>query len=193
MDMEMDEGVELEEAQRAASARERVKKSVLADIERANAFYQGKIEPTLRTRHQLYEADRAYYQGRFPVVSEQSDFVSYDFWSMVQWAIPAVMNSFFGGDDAVVIVGRSAEDVPRAEVLKKLIDYQIMTKNKGFLLLWDWFSDAFQYNLGAVKVWWKRRMEWGQERMEVVPIDRAQQIMADPWCQVLSKIGRAHV
>ena len=39
MDMDMDEGVELEEAQRAASARERVKKSVLADIERANAFY----------------------------------------------------------------------------------------------------------------------------------------------------------
>lgn len=189
MDMEMDEGVELEEAQRAASARERVKKSVLADIERANAFYQGKIEPTLRTRHQLYEADRAYYQGRFPVVSEQSDFVSYDFWSMVQWAIPAVMNSFFGGDDAVVIVGRSAEDVPRAEVLKKLIDYQIMTKNKGFLLLWDWFSDAFQYNLGAVKVWWKRRMEWGQETMEVVPLDRAQQIMGDPWCQVLSMEG----
>lgn len=189
MDMDMDEGVELEEAQRAASARERVKKSVLADIERANAFYQGKIEPTLRMRHQLYEADRNYYESRFPEVSKQSDFVSYDFWSMVQWAIPAVMNSFFGGDDAVVIVGRSAEDVPRAEVLKKLIDYQIMTKNKGFLLLWDWFSDAFQYNLGAVKVWWKRRMEWGQETMEVVPLDRAQQIMGDPWCQVLSMEG----
>ena len=179
MDVEM-EAQELEEAQQAAATRERVKKSVLSDIERADSFYQTKIEPTLRTRHQLYEADRAYYQARFPVVSEQSDFVSYDFWSMVQWAIPAVMNSFFGGDDAVVIVGRSAEDVPRAEVLKKLIDYQIMTQNKGFLLLWDWFSDAFQYNLGAVKVWWKRRMEWGQETMEVVPLDRAQQIMGDP-------------
>lgn len=172
-----------------AVSREHLKKAVLADIERADAFFQGKIEPVLRTRHQLYEADRKYYEARFPEVSKQSDFVSYDFWSMVQWAIPAVMNSFFGGDDAVVIVGRNAEDVPRSELLKTLIDFQIMTQNKGFLLLWDWFSDAFQYNLGAIKVWWKRRMEWGEERLEQVPADRAQQIMSDPWCQVLAMEG----
>lgn len=189
-DMEMLEalGGQTPEEEPAVS-REHLKKAVLADIERADAFFQGKIEPVLRTRHQLYEADRKYYEARFPEVSKQANFVSYDFWSMVQWAIPAVMNSFFGGDDAVVIIGRSAEDVPRAEVLKALIDFQIMSQNKGFLLLWDWFSDAFQYNLGAIKVWWKRRMEWGQETLEMVPLDRAQQIMADPWCQVLSMEG----
>lgn len=179
-------GLDEEQVAEQRARRERIKKSVLADIERADSFFQSKLEPTLRMRHQLYEADRAYYQKRFPIVSEQSDFVSYDFWSMVQWAIPAVMNSFFGGDDAVVIVGRSAEDVPRAEVMKKLIDYQIMTKNKGFLLLWDWFSDAFQYNLGAVKVWWKRTLEWGEERMESAPADRLDFLLADPNVQVVS-------
>ena len=63
MAIEMDGLLELDEEQQAAAGRERVKKSVLADIERANSFYQGKIEPTLRIRHQLYEADRAYYKN----------------------------------------------------------------------------------------------------------------------------------
>lgn len=163
-----------------------IRKLVIADIQRANAFFSEKVEPVLRIRHQLYEADKAYYRERFPVVSEQSDFVSYDFWSMVQWAIPAVMNSFFGGDEAVVIVGRRGEDVARAEKLKALIDFQIMTQNKGFLLLWDWFSDAFQYNLGAVKAYWKREEEWGEELIEFMDELKLLQIQQDPWCQVVS-------
>ena len=76
---------------------QRVKRAVLSDIQRANNFYTSKIEPKLRLRHQIYEADRQYYKQRFKYTSKQSDFVSFDFWSMVQWAIPLVMNSFFGG------------------------------------------------------------------------------------------------
>ena len=166
--------------------REKVKKAVVADIQRANAFFTEKIEPVLRVRHQLYEGDKAYYKERFPRLSKQSDFVSYDFWAMVQWAIPNVMNSFFGADEAVVIVGRSGEDVHRAEKLKALIDFQIMTQNRGFLVLWDWFSDAFQYNLGAVKVWWKREQEWGEETLEYVDQLRLLQIQQDPWCQIVA-------
>ena len=165
---------------------QRIKRAVLSDIQRANNFFTSKAEPVLRTRHQIYEADRAYYKSRFPLVSKQSDFVSFDFWSVVQWAIPLVMNSFFGDDDAVTIVGRSSEDVPRAEILKELVDFQIMTQNKGFLLLWDWFSDAFQYNIGAVKVWWKRVEEWKDEQIEYVPQDRLLMLQADPWCEIVT-------
>lgn len=148
-------GMEPEE-DRSRAVRQKIKKAVKADIQRANSYYTEKVEPILRTRHQIYEADRDYYARRFPETAKQSDFVSYDMWSMVQWAIPAVMNSFFGGGDAVVIVGRGPEDVPRAETMKALIEFQIMVQNKGFVVLWDWFSDAFQYGLGAVKVWWKQ-------------------------------------
>ena len=168
---------------------QRVKKAILNDIQRANNFYTSKIEPRLRIRHQIYEADRAYYQKRFKNTSNQSDFVSYDFWSVVQWAIPLVMNSFFGGDDAVVIVGRSEEDVPRAEVLKELINFQLMTQNKGFLVLWDWFSDAFQYNLGAVKIWWERSEDWQEEKLEYADTTRLMMLQADEWCEVLYAQG----
>ena len=163
---------------------ERLRKAVLRDIERSNDYYTAKVEPVLRKRHQIYEADRAYYAKRFPEVSKQSDFVSYDFWSMVQWAIPNVMGAFFGGDDAVVIVGRNEEDVPRAEVLKALIEYQVMTENKGFLTLWDWFSDAFEYNLGAVKVWWERVEDWDSEKIEYADMSRLMMIESDPWSEI---------
>ena len=162
----------------------KIKKSVLHDIERANSFFTSKIEPVLRLRHQIYEADRAYYNKRFSRTAGQSDFVSYDFWSMVQWAIPSVMNSFFGADDAVVIVGRNQEDVPRAELLKSLIQFQLMTQNKGFLVLWDWFTDAFQYNLGAVKIWWERIEDWDKAQIEYADITRLMMIEADPWCEI---------
>ena len=40
----------------------RIRKSVLNDIHRANNFFTSKIEPVLRRRHQVYEADRKYYK-----------------------------------------------------------------------------------------------------------------------------------
>ena len=155
---------------------EHLRKSVLKDIERADSFYTTKVEPVIRTRHQIYEADKAYYDKRFSQSKGQSDFVSYDFWSMVQWAIPRVMNSFFGSDDAVVIIGRNEEDVQRAELMRALIQFQIMTQNKGFLVLWDWFTDAFQYNLGAIKIWWKRIEDWGEEKLEYADMSRLMMI-----------------
>lgn len=168
---------------------QRVKKAILADIQRANNFFNSKVEPTLRLRHQIYEADRAYYKKRFSNTSGQSDFVSFDFWSIVQWAIPSIMNSFFGADDAVVIVGRNEEDVPRAEILKSLVDFQLMTQNKGFLVLWDWFVDAFQYNLGAIKVWWERVEDWGEDQFEYADVTRLMMLQSDQWCQITSAEG----
>ena len=167
----------------------KVKKAVLADIQRANDLFTSKVESVLRKRHKIYEADREYYKQRFRNTAAQSDFVSFDFWSMVQWAIPNVMNSFFGTDDAVVIVGRSEEDVPRAEVLKSLINFQLMTQNKGFLVLWDWFSDAFEYNLGAVKIWWERVEDWQDEHLEYVDTMTLLQLQMNEWCQIEYAFG----
>lgn len=157
---------------------------MLADIQKANGFFTEKVESVLRTRHQLYEADKAYYNRRFSNTKDQSEFVSFDFWSMVQWAIPAVMNSFFGNDEAVVIVGRNSEDVAKGEKFKKLIDYQIMTQNPGFIVLWDWFSDAFQYGIGAIKVWWKREEEWGEATLEYADIYTLEALSKNQWCQI---------
>lgn len=165
---------------------QQIRKAVLKDIDRANSFFTSKVEPVIRKRHQMYEADRAYYDKRFSQTAAQSDFVSYDFWSVVQWAIPVIMNSFFGGgDEAVVIVGRNAEDVQRAELLRALIQFQLMTQNNGFLVLWDWFTDAFQYNLGAVKIWWERIEDWDEAKIDYCDMSRLYMMQADEWTDIL--------
>lgn len=55
---------------------QKLKRTVLNDIQRSNDFYTSKIEPVLRVRHQIYEADREYYKKRFRNTGAQSDFVS---------------------------------------------------------------------------------------------------------------------
>jgi hypothetical protein len=166
-----------EERQDLGVLQEKIKKSVLDDIQRANDFFQGKVEPVFRMRRQLYDADKDHYAKRFPLLSRQSDFVSHDLWSLIQWAIPSLMNSFFNGGEAIAIVGRSGEDVEKAEVFKSLIDFQVMVQNSGFLVMWDWFTNAFVYNLGAVKVSWKREEEMIEEYMEQVDISKMMALM----------------
>lgn len=178
--------MEPDSGENVAGITPRVRKEVLRDIERSNSFFTSKVEPVIRTRHQIYEADKAYYDKRFSRTAKHSDFVSYDFWSVVQWAIPVIMNSFFGGsDEAVVIVGRNEEDVQRADLLKALIQFQLMTQNKGFLVLWDWFTDAFQYNLGAIKIWWERIEDWQEAQIEYCDMSRLMMLQADEWCEIL--------
>ena len=83
--------------------RERVRSIVLRDIERANDYYEQKVEPILKGRYDVYEASKEFYSSKFPKLSEQTDLVSYGMWSTVQWAIPPIMSAFFGGDEIVNI------------------------------------------------------------------------------------------
>ena len=69
------------------------------------------------------------------------------------------------------------------------MNFQLMTQNKGFLVLWDWFSDAFQYNLGAVKIWWERVEDWQEEKFEYADATRLMMLQADEWCEVLYAQG----
>ncbi|MBQ7262474.1 MAG: hypothetical protein IJR14_02025, partial [Synergistaceae bacterium] len=67
--------------------------------------------------------------------------------------------------------------------------FQIMTQNKGFLVMWDWFSDAFQYDLGAVKVRWEREEEWGADELRRVDELGLQLLVNDPWIQIMDAVG----
>ena len=129
--------------------RERVRSIVLRDIERANDYYEQKVEPILRERYDVYEASKDYYEKKFPKLSKQTDLVSYDMWSTVQWAIPPIMSAFFGGDEIVNIVGREEEDAKSGEQMKKLIQYQILKQNTGFVTFKHWCEDAMALELGV--------------------------------------------
>ena len=68
------------------------------DISRADEYYESIIEPKLKTRRQIYESSKEYYQQKYPRLSERTDVVSYDCWATVRWFATSCLKSFLGGD-----------------------------------------------------------------------------------------------
>ena len=157
----------------------------LADINRADDFYESKVEPLLQERQKVYTASKEYYRQKFPKLSEQSDIVSYDMWSTVQWAKAPILSAFFGGDEIVNIVGREAEDADRGVKMKKLIEFQLLKQNSGFVKFGQWIDDAMALEIGVVKAWWKRETE-EDERTELLPPYRLEEMASDPKIEIVS-------
>ena len=165
--------------------RARVLNITLADINRADDFYESKVEPLLQERQKVYTASKEYYRQKFPKLSEQSDIVSYDMWSTVQWAKAPILSAFFGGDEIVNIVGREAEDADRGVKMKKLIEFQLLKQNSGFVKFGQWIDDAMALEIGVVKAWWKRETE-EDERTELLPPYRLEEMASDPKIEIVS-------
>ena len=159
------------------------------DISRADEYYESIIEPKLKTRRQIYESSKEYYQQKYPRLSERTDVVSYDCWATVRWFATSCLKSFLGGDPRKVIgiqpVG--AEDRHKAERLRDLVTFQLISENKGYMIFYDWFLDAFAYNLGAVKCWWETKVEPEQEVTEVMDMGRLQALQASQDIQIASQ------
>lgn len=150
---------------------ERIKSSVEWDIQQADSYYENTIEPSVIERWQVYKADKDYYAEKFAKLSQKTDLVSYDFYSVVEWYVANAMQAFFGGDNErlVTITGVGPEDVERAKTFRKLIAHQLMRQNKGYTIAEAWFRDAFVGNLGVVKAWWDRQVTPGPTQEAIVP------------------------
>ena len=163
--------------------------TTLDDISRADEYYDSIIEPKLKTRKQIYSADKSYYTSKYPRLSERTDIVSYDCWATVRWFATSCLKSFLGGDPRKVIgiqpVG--AEDRHKSDRLRDLITFQLVSENKGYMVFFDWFLDAFAYNLGAIKCWWETKIEPEQEITEVMDLTRLQALQASREIQIASQ------
>jgi hypothetical protein len=136
--------------------KEEVLRRVQADITRANSYYQDYIEPDLIDRYEVFYASRDRYKRLYPRTSELNETRTYDFWSTVEWCMPALLQAFFGSDRIISITGQNAEDAEKAEAIMKLIQWQITVKNQGYKIFKGWFGDALATNLGVLKCYWKR-------------------------------------
>ena len=165
--------------------RARVLNIALADIQRADDFFTEKVEPILKERQNIYTASKDYYEQKFPRLSEQTDIVSYDMWSTVQWAKAPILSAFFGGDEIVNIVGREAEDADRGSKMKKLIEFQLLKLNSGFVKFGQWVDDAMALEIGVIKAWWNRETDV-QEHTELLPPYRLEEMTADPNIEIVS-------
>ncbi len=124
------------------------------DIAVANSYYETEIHPLVDELKKLAEGDEDYYTENFPGVNGK--FVSRDIANTVEYIMPDLMKLFNGSKQPVVIVGRTADDMQKAEVMQSLCNYQMAERNKAYLLNYNWFKEALYYGLGVVKARWDR-------------------------------------
>ena len=127
-----------------------------ADIEDANSHYEDTIEPNVIEQYAIYNATKEFYEKMFPVLSKTSSLTSCDVADTIEWTLPALMKMFTASEDVITIQGVTVEDDKAAELMQKLINYQLQRKNKFFSVLYQWFKDALITNLGIVKCYWDR-------------------------------------
>ena len=132
---------------------------VRLDIESAENYFESYIKPKLVERYQIYNADPEYYKKKFPKLGKRASVVSTDVADTVEWSLPSLMRIFFGGEDVITIRGRNAEDEKRAELMQKLINFQIQVQNPGFMIFYRWFKDALIGGLGIIKAWWEKEVK----------------------------------
>lgn len=81
----------------------------------------------------------------------QSQVVSKDVSDAVDWIMPSLMDIFTGSEEAVKFEPATIEDVEEAEQKTSYINYLFYRKNRGFMVLHDFFKDALMFKLGVVK------------------------------------------
>lgn len=155
--------------------RDLIKDQVIHDIQAAEKFFESYVKPKIVERYQIYNASPEYYEKIFRKLAQRSSVVSSDVADTIEWVLPSLMRIFWGSEDVITVIGREQEDQRRAEIMQKLINFQIQILNPGFLIFYRWFKDALIAGLGIVKCWWEREVD----------TIHVQQVMSDEELQAL--------
>jgi hypothetical protein len=70
-------------------------------------------------------------------------------------AVAAVLKPFVSAEEVVAYEPKGPEDEEQAKQATDYVNYVFNNDNHGFLILHDWFKDAFLQKLGVVKSYWE--------------------------------------
>lgn len=117
-----------------------------------------------------------FYLGRMqnvmPTEDGRSEAVSTDVSDTVEALMPHMMDIFTGTDEVMRFVPVGPNDEQAAEQETDYINHVLMNMNNGFMILYNWFKDAFISKNSFVKVIWEEREE--EERETYVGINDMQ-------------------
>ena len=121
---------------------------VSSAITDAASFIDSEVSP-LRAKATKYYNAEPFGDER----AGRSQVISQDVRDTVNAILPSLLRIFFGSEEVVQFVPRSAEDVPLAEQATDYIQYVIAEDNPGFLSFLGWFKDALINKTGILKYW----------------------------------------
>ena len=118
------------------------------------------------------EQERAlnYYNGvmdDLPAQEASSSVVDGTVALVVDNALAATLKPFVSSDETVVFAPRGPEDVEFAEQATEYVNYILNCDNPGFLILHNWFKDAFLSKLGVTKTWWEEETRLDAEQVDL--------------------------
>ena len=131
----------------------------------ARQYYTSTVEPEITRRSDIYDADKKYYERKFPILSEKTTWRSRDVQTACEWILPSLLEAFTGGDEPIDIKGVDANDDLKAKQLQAIVTYQMSRKNDLHSLLKFCFKEGLKTNFGAAKVWWKHEEERTEYQM----------------------------
>lgn len=111
-----------------------------------------------------------YYYGDMddlPAQEGSSSVVDRTVQVVVDNALASVLKPFVSSDETVMFAPRGPEDVQIAEQATEYVNYVFNCDNPGFLILHDWFKDAFLSKLGIIKAWWE---DQSRDELQEVPL-----------------------
>lgn len=102
-------------------------------------------------------------------VEGRSQVVTSDVQDTIEWAMPALLKIFSGGDDAVRFEPQGPEDEESATQATDYVNWIWNRDNPGFLNFYVWFKDALLQKNGTVKIWWDEGEDWKRESYSGLP------------------------
>lgn len=160
----------------------------LEDIKEARSVIDPFIE-RCKVNIQLHDGDGSYYDKLLPGL-KKSNLVSRDIADAIQWAMPALMRIFFGGQSVGTIQGVEAGDEKNAENLSKLINWQLTTQNNFFIVFHLWAQVALLNGIEFIKGRWNSEKKW--EKFETIAsLQDIDAMNADPNIEITSMVESA--
>lgn len=108
-------------------------------------------------KHRANLADRYNGEPYGDEVKDRTTIVDTSVRDTIESIKPELMDIFYGGDRVVEFAPTNAEDVDAASQETDVIDHVFNQKNDGFMILYNWFTDALLLKVGYVKRYWDER------------------------------------
>lgn len=112
-------------------------------------------------------------------VSDRSSVVDSSVRDTIESIKPELMDIFFGGDDVVEFTPQGPEDVDGAKQETQVVDHVFTQMNDGFMVLYNWFTDALLLKNGYVKRYWDERKHIDIEEYDELSPEEAANLVAE--------------
>ena len=85
----------------------------------------------------------------------RSRIVSSDVMDTIEWMMPSFIKAFAGSNNAISVSPTGEEDVEKAEKNEKLLNWQFLTRCRGFLVLYELIKAGLVYGTSYAKITWR--------------------------------------